>query len=75
MDRVLLRAIQLRELWWQYNSGLQSALQPILREEVEIAVAALKKGKSAGVDNIPAELVQAGGESMIDVLAKICNKI
>ena len=37
-------------------------LQPILREEVEIAVASLKKGKSAGVDNIPAELVQAGGE-------------
>ena len=50
-------------------------LQPILREEVEIAVAALKKGKSAGVDNIPAELVQAGGESMINVLTEICNKI
>ena len=50
-------------------------LQPILREEVEIAVAALKKGKSAGVDNIPAELVQASGESMTDVLTKICNKI
>ena len=50
-------------------------LQPILREEVEITVAALKKGNSAGVDNIPAELVQAGGESMIDVLTKICDKI
>ena len=36
-------------------------LQPIPREDVEIAVASLKKGKSAGVDNIPAELVQAGG--------------
>ena len=43
-------------------------LQPILREEVEIAVASLKKGKSAGVDNMPAELVKAGGETMIDVL-------
>ena len=49
-------------------------LQPILRE-VEIAVASLKKGKSAGVDNIPAELVQAGGETMIDVLTEICNRI
>ena len=29
---------------------------PILREEVEVAVKALKMGKSAGVDNIPAEL-------------------
>ena len=50
-------------------------LRPILREEVEIAVASLKKGKSAGVDNIPAELVQAGGETMIDVLTEICNRI
>ena len=50
-------------------------LQPILREEVEIAVASLKKGKSAGVDNIPAELVQAGGETMLDVLTEICNRI
>ena len=48
---------------------------PILREEVEAAVKALKMGKSAGVDNIPAELVQAGGEAMIDILTAICNKI
>ena len=41
---------------------------PILREEVESAVKALKMGKSAGVDNIPAELVQAGGEAMLDIL-------
>ena len=50
-------------------------LQPILREEVEIAVISLKKWKSAGVDNIPAELVQADGETMIDVLTEICNRI
>ena len=50
-------------------------LQPILREEVEIAVASVKREKSAGVDNIPAELVQAGGETMIDVLTEICNRI
>ena len=48
---------------------------PILREEVEAAVKVLKMGKSAGVDNIPAELVQAGGEAMIDILTAICNKI
>ena len=33
---------------------------PILREEVDAAVKPLKKGKSTGVDNIPAELIQAG---------------
>ena len=48
-------------------------LQPILREEVESAVASLKKGKSAGVDNIPAERVQADEESMTDVLTEICT--
>ena len=48
---------------------------PILREEVEAAVKSLKPGKSAGVDNIPAELLQAGGETLIDVLLNICNKI
>ena len=48
---------------------------PILRKEVEAAIQSLKKGKSAGVDNIPAELVQAGGEDVITVLTTICNKI
>ena len=35
----------------------------------------MRKGKSAGVDNIPAELVQAGGEDVITALTTICNKI
>ena len=40
---------------------------PILLEEIEAAVKSPKKGKSAGVNNIPSELVQAGGEAMIDI--------
>ena len=48
---------------------------PILRREVEAAVQSLRKGKSAGVDNIPEELVQAGGENVITALTTICNKI
>ena len=32
-------------------------------------------GKSAGVDKIPTELVEAGGDAMIDVLTSVCNKI
>ena len=56
------------------SSGLQSA--PRRRsttnppEEIEIAVASLKKGKSARVDNIPPELVQASTDTMIDDLTK-----
>ena len=49
------------------NRPPEEDLQANLREEVVIAAASLKKGKSAGVNNIPAELVQAGGETMIDV--------
>ena len=46
---------------------------PILRKKVEAAVQSLKKGKSAGVDNIPAELIQAGGEGVITALTATCS--
>ena len=49
--------------------------QQIVREEVDAAVKALKMGNSAGMDNIPAELVKAGGEAMLGILNSICNKI
>ena len=48
---------------------------PILCRDVEAAVESLRKGKSAGVNNIPAELVQAGGENVISALTTICNRI
>ena len=46
----------------------------IIRKEMEATVQSLKKGKSAGVDNIPAE-VQAGGEDVTIALTTICDKI
>ena len=52
-----------------YSQPSEEDQQPILREEIETAVASLKRGKSARVDNIPAELVQTG------VLTEICNRI
>ena len=42
-------------------TATNNANHPILREEVEAAVKSVKKGKSSGVDNIPAELLQQGG--------------
>ena len=48
---------------------------PILRKEVEAAVQSLKKGSSAGVDNIPACLVQADEKNVITILTTICSKI
>ena len=52
-------------------------LQPIFREEVEVAVASLKTRKSVEVDNTPTELVQAGEETtiVIVVLTELCNRI
>ena len=47
----------------------------MLCKEVETAVQSLKKRKSAGVKNIPADLVQAGGEDVITALTTICKKI
>ena len=44
-------------------------------EEAEIAVASLKRGKSVRVDYIPAELVEAGGETVMYFLTEICNRI
>ena len=52
-----------------------NANHPILREEVEAAVKSLKKGKSAGVDSIPAEALRQGGEAIVNALLIICNKI
>ena len=48
---------------------------PIFRKEVEAAVQSLKKGKSAGVDNIPSDLAQQVGEEVITAVTTICNKI
>jgi hypothetical protein len=43
------------------------------RLEVEIAIAELKKYKSPGSDQIPAELIQAGGETLLTANHKLIN--
>jgi hypothetical protein len=39
--------------------------------EVEVSIAKLKKYKSSGSDQIPAELYQAGGETLVSVIHKL----
>ena len=46
-----------------------------LRSEVEYALKKLKSNKPPGLDNIPAELIKAGGPSMINAVHKLCCKI
>jgi hypothetical protein len=45
------------------------------RLEVEIAIAKLKKYKSPGSDQIPSELIQAGGETLLSEIHKLINSV
>ena len=83
---ILNRLTEYRSQLYNYKaSGDPSVLEcpqtdtendhPIRRKEVDAAVQPLKKWKSAGVDSIPAELVQAGGEDVITAPRTICNEI
>ncbi|XP_063590197.1 uncharacterized protein LOC134767076 [Penaeus indicus] len=52
----------------------EDAEPDITRGGVEHAISKLKRGKAAGADNIPAELLQTG-ESTVTLLRKICMLI
>jgi hypothetical protein len=45
------------------------------RPEAEIAIAKLKKYKSPGSDQIPAELIQAGGEILLSAIHKVIKSV
>jgi hypothetical protein len=45
------------------------------RLEVEIAIAKLKKYKSPGSDQLPAELTQAGGEILLSAIHKLITSV
>jgi hypothetical protein len=45
------------------------------RLEVQIAIAKLKKYKSPGSDQVPAELIQAGGEILLAAIHKLINSV
>jgi hypothetical protein len=47
----------------------------LCRLEVEIPIAKLKMYKSPGSDQIPAELIQAGGETLLFAIHKLINSI
>ena len=53
----------------------EDQIPPILRSEIVHCISLLKSGKSAGLDNIYSEYLKAGGESLIDALDLLFNKI
>ena len=58
--------------WWQTPTVSWHTAEPLVPEpsasEVELAIDKLKSHKSSGIDEIPAELIKAGGR-------KICLEI
>jgi hypothetical protein len=42
---------------------------------VELAIAKLRKNKSPGCDQIPAELIQAGDEILLSAIHKLTNSV
>jgi len=53
--------------------------EPLVTEpnafEVEIAIEKLKRRKSLGIDQIPAELIKAGGRKIRSEISKLTNSI
>ena len=49
-------------------------LEP-LKSEVEWAIKKLRDRKSPGCDNLPGELIKAGGEGCVDVYHVLCKNI
>jgi hypothetical protein len=61
----------------EINSALETIreIPNFSRLEVEIATAKLKKYKSPGSDQIPAELIQAGGKILLSAIHKPINSV
>ena len=73
------RVIQVEKEWniemeraWMSEGELN---RPVSKEEVKRNIRVLKREKAAGVDTIPAEMYLEGGESMIENIRVLMNKI
>lgn len=53
----------------------EEGLENFTEEEVRMAIKALKSRKAPGVDNITAEILQAGEEHTTKIFHNLCNKI
>jgi hypothetical protein len=73
-------AIEYTRIW--VNDVSQTEIQtaePLVPEssafEFEIAIKNLKRNKSPGIDQIPAEVIKAGGRTIRSVIRKLINYI
>ena len=59
----------------EYVIQLDIDTVPITHDEVKRAINSLKNGKATRIDGIQAELIKAGGETMVATLTELCNKV
>lgn len=55
--------------------NLHKTTESKLKEDVEQAIKEMKRHKAPEIDAIPAELLKAGGETLISLLHNLFNKI
>ena len=60
---------------WKTLKITQADTYQLTREEVEQAMKKLQNGKTAGEDEIVAEMLKNGGELMIDWLVEILQEV
>ena len=46
-----------------------------METEVRAAITKLKTGQPPGIDRIEGDLIKAGGDTIVKIMHKICNKI
>ena len=88
-NKIITNKTDIQERWAEFYEDLyldvsdptsiddsdEDQIPPILRSEIVHCISLLKSGKSAGLDNIYSEYLKAGGESLIDALDILFNKI
>lgn len=86
---VLFGEEEILERWHEYATDLfkePSQAQPaaidkgeeepnVMEDEIRAAMKKIKRGKAPGVDQIPAEALKAGGETSIEMLKQVIDKI
>ena len=79
MDRILYWAAQSQGRWRSISTGLfpdwHRGWPPHPSQRSGGCTTIIEEMELAGVDNIPAQLIQTGGEDVITALTTICNKI
>ena len=81
---------KIKERWWQYCKELytdernitatdeilyENTEPEVLTTEIRHAIKRMKQNKAAGLDKLPAEAIQAGGETSVEIMKNIIDNV